>query len=124
MTSPAQLSTQAIASAAQAEGGVAVGLALDDATLGKLAKLVAEELAAKVQPPPPILTTAALASMMGVTEGCVRTWVEDGRISPCKMGGKNSFFLLDDVIEELRRNKICNPRKPTQHERILARLNR
>lgn len=124
MTSPTQLTAKAIASAPQAEDVAAAGFALDDATLGKLAKLVAEELALKVQPPPPILTTAALASMMGVTEGCVRTWVEDGRISPCKMGGKNSYFLLDDVIEELRKNKITNPRKPTQHERILARLSR
>lgn len=71
-----------------------------------------------VQSQKEVLTHSETADYFGISNDTLSQWVQDGRIAYSKVGGKNSFFLLSDILQTVKDNSQINPIKKTDRQRI------
>ncbi len=59
---------------------------------------------------PPILNTAQVAELLDLNPRTVLNMAGDGRLPASRLPGSRKFhFLLEDIIETLKANRVCNP---------------
>jgi excisionase family DNA binding protein len=71
--------------------------------------------------PDALLTTEEVASLQGVTDRTIRTWVKLGRIRPAKRVRGGYLFAASEVrrVMDTPRPRRGRPPVPPQHETLL-----
>ncbi|MEZ5377391.1 MAG: helix-turn-helix domain-containing protein [Acidimicrobiales bacterium] len=63
---------------------------------------------------PPILTTAQVAELLDLNTRTVLTMAGDGRLPASRLEGSRKYhFVLEDVIDTLKRNRVIPESAPT-----------
>ncbi len=63
---------------------------------------------------PPILTTAQVAELLDLNTRTVLTMAKDGRLPASRLEGSRKFhFLLEDVIDTLKSNRVTPESTPS-----------
>lgn len=64
---------------------------------------------------PPILTTAQVADLLDLNTRTVLTMAKDGRLPASRLEGSRKFhFLLEDIIDTLKSNRVTPEVAPTE----------